>query len=194
MPAKGVHAKKKGDGSIWTAGREVDPERRKETPNHPVLRRHDASGALALSLLDRAAFAAAVHPALKRSSLICSPGSVGFFSEPAKEWIEVSPEGQVTGRWNTELPGDLRVNAVQMTTDGNVYATAHRQGRPGSGSVFRLDRNSARWISLGMTIKAEYAEIVGSDGTDFVMTTAPPLFMSMRAGAAPGGGPGHRLR
>ncbi len=178
------------DGSVWAAGRELDAERQKEIRNHPVLRRYDPEGRLTQSLLPREMFEVSDHPAHGGSTLTCGSDRIGFYSQRANAWIEVSPDGELLGRWRgVALDQATKAAGIGMTSDEAVYAAVH-VSRPGSAepraALFQLDRSTGRWLSVSLESVlpsdplSQYATIVGTDGTSLVLATTLPTFVAVR--------------
>jgi len=170
------------DGILWAAGREVTPDFRREPP-HDVIRRYDQRGYQIQSLLPSESFARydSRHPAVL-GFLVASKDRVGFYSQCAREWVEISLTGTILGRWKG-VPGGpaVLVDGVAMTRSGSVFVSAGRRGVNGRvAEYFRLDRDSGSWLPVdGSAITqagARYVTIVGSDGGRLVMRSGSKLF------------------
>jgi hypothetical protein len=184
------------DGSIWAAGRELAPDhlnRMIYVPNHGILRRFDSGGRLTHSAVPRETFPSANHPVEVRSRLACADEKIGFFSPQVNEWIEISLEGTILGRWKgVPLSQNTEATGMNMLPDGSVYATtvSRLSSTPNPdlrAALFRLDRQQGGWVPvtvgeeiLGADRKRHYAEIMGSDRSDLVIRTALPDVVALR--------------
>ncbi len=179
------------DGSLWAVGPEYGNLNRGEIPDHAVLRHYDAEGRFTHSALPRTMFGAQRHPAQARSSLRCASDRIGFFNFPSNEWLEVSRDGKLLGRWQgVKLDKDTKATGMGLTNDGSVYASTGRFPKGSSavnGALFRLNKSTGQWTPimlgddvLGSDPARRVAFIIGTDGPNLVMHTALPKVMIVK--------------
>jgi hypothetical protein len=164
-PAAAVGVAFAPDGTLWALVR-VHDDSFNERPDYDMLRHYSAEGRLLATALTRRSFAyGGGYPAWS-PCLTVTADRVGFLSNRANEWIEVSPEtGKVLLRWR--LPPSLRtrgetIASVAMTPDDAVYVnTLKRSLRPGDKQefgVYRLDRTT------GLASQVDFAAARSGDG------------------------------
>ena len=150
------------DRTIWVLGLQTGTDRSlRRAPEHKVVQQYDAKGALLKQLLPRSEFDCGNwHPARQqggRAWILSSADRIGILTSPAcPEWLELSLDGAVVGRWKIhgmpyaagprqDLDGEKRrlLTGVVMTPDGEVYASFG--GRRDQHRLFRLRRESGGW-------------------------------------------------
>jgi len=150
------------DRTIWVLGLQTGADRSlRRVPEHMIVQQYDARGLLLRQLLPRSEFDCGNwHPAHQqggRAWILSSAHRIGILTSPAcPEWLELSFDGSVLGRWKVhgmphaagpsqELDGESRrlLTGVVMMPDGEVYASF--AGRRDQQRLFRLRRELGRW-------------------------------------------------
>jgi hypothetical protein len=164
------------DGTLWALGHIVDPSIRRwqDMPNYPTLRQYDREGHLVRSMLPRTSFAFKTwQQPDAHAFLITTPDRIGIYSEPAREWVEVSADGEVLGRWKgVDVPEHDHVTGAALLRNGDVYVTAQYHTTPRTEMIhnYKLDKQTGKWNIVGEDPRSP--AILGADG-DQIVTWGP---------------------
>jgi hypothetical protein len=162
------------DGTLWAFGHVFGPSIRKpeDVPDHPTLRQYDSEGHLARSVLPKSSFALTTwkQPDM-RAYMVPTRDRIGIYSDSAREWVEVSFDGEVLGRWKgMELPEYDFATGAALLPNGHVYVSVQYHTSPRTEvllQVFKLDKQSGRWSIVDQN--PDTHDILGVDGDQVVM-------------------------
>lgn len=176
------------DGSLWAAGRVYNfdgahppASQFQVAEDYDVLRHYDLEGRLQQTALPRLSFPVAVTDPTEESFLAISPDRIGFLSVSAKEYVEISPSGQMLGRWglNSPIAANTAVG-LALTSTGAVFlsmlprveANVPYQGPP----LYQFDKSTGKLQSaqLSSTGLSRPTALLGSDGDELVFYSKPP--------------------
>ncbi len=162
------------DGSYWVAGEEDS-----DSPDHTVLRRFSASGQQLGAYLPLSGLKTyrCCHPG-DDSFLMSSRDRIAWYSNVAREYVELSPEGKVLARVpGLALEQSSRVDGLGICDDGSVFISAFLNIAPGdrSSEILSLDRSSSSWkpvVLKNSGVSAyrpvSYRPVLGCDGDKLV--------------------------
>lgn len=157
------------DGALWGFGSNVEAEENRL--EHEVFEKYSLEGRLLGKFVPRSSFKCKQRPASnfgdRRTMLVsflrASKHRIGAYSGPAQQWIELSNDGSLLGRWNavpplslspstgsTFYPQRIFLTLVEFTPSGLVYAQLSEGSRHG---LFRLDRATEGWVLVSGTLR-----------------------------------------
>jgi hypothetical protein len=156
------------DGTIWTAGRELEAGE-EVNGDYFLIRRFDKKGNLLGGSLPRTAFPAhGDHPAVE-SVLVAARDRVGWFSPVVRRYVEFSLDGKQLRAYEHDMNLE-EVASIALCGDNSVWASVQGNDTAGSYSRFReLDREHGTW-STGQRQPPRY--LYGCSGTTLV-TSSP---------------------
>ncbi len=167
------------DGTLWVAGAILD-SLNPDTGGvpHDILRRYAPDGTLLQTALNSDTFSDATwpFPTYFESYLDVHADGVGFYSNPAQEFVELDLDGSVRARW-PGLPTDSldMILGFGYLPDGTVYLG---QGGLNDDGVnfWRLDKETGEWIRIDSRVLVEAAgrgvRLLGTDGEFLVVGTS----------------------
>jgi hypothetical protein len=180
------------DGTLWAMGSYLDHSihRPEDMPDYPTLRHYSRDGQLLGSMLPRNSFALRTwqEPGLF-ALLVASRDRIGIYSRSANEWVEVSPAGEIIGRWEgVNMPDHSDITGVGMLADGSLYVSAQGPSAEhprqiGFLGVYSLDKQSGEWKPFNVfdeSGKKRSTMIYGADGDTFLVRSGPSAFTWIR--------------
>jgi hypothetical protein len=160
------------DGSLWAFGRTFDADL-KDVPQYSMLQRYSADGRLIKSVLPRSIFPAG-GDAPYTECYLAAADRIAVVSVSAAEWIELSLEGEILGRWPWKTGPGIITTGVALTPNGALFATLINGD---SGQLHRYDRSSQSWKVVD-TAQARGPRqglvLLGNDGDTLVVRSKPP--------------------
>ncbi len=91
--------------SLWVLGYQLTAARKLlAAPPHAILRQFDRRGKQIAEHLPWPAINCGRHPLLEGAELTASPTRISILLTGCQSWIELSPAGQLLGRWPLTLP------------------------------------------------------------------------------------------
>jgi hypothetical protein len=163
------------DGTLWAFGHVSDPAiRRSDAPDYPTLRQYDSQGHLVRAVLSRDSFAFRtwLRPDAQ-AFMVTTPDRIGIYTDAAREWVEVSLNGDVLGRWKgVDIPEEDHATGAALLPNGAVYVSVqyHTTPRTEVLHIHKLDKQSGKWNIVGQDRRTP--PILGVDG-DQIVTWAP---------------------
>jgi hypothetical protein len=163
------------DGTLWAFGHAFGPSIRRpeDVPDYPTLRQYDSQGNLVRSVLSKSTFTFKTWklPDM-RAFLLTTRDRIGIYSDSAREWVEVSFNGEVLGRWKgVDIPEhDFATGAALLPSGVYVSAQYHTTPRTPVSHIFKLNKESGTWNIIDH--EPQFPEILGIDG-DQIVTWGP---------------------
>jgi hypothetical protein len=160
------------NGTLWVLGR-VPDEKFEDKPGHKILRMYDPQGRLFAERIEVETFGVSNPAAYAR--LVSCGDRTGIWMESTREWVELSPDGTMTGRWQLpRLPQALGVECVQQ----RLYVTVEG---PDSARQLELTKLGSKLDATDVTDRlaaGKSAVVVGSEGDSLVFYTRPPTALA----------------
>ena len=103
------------DGRLWAVGNLYNEQGGRDIPPHDVVRQYDVDGLLLRTFLPNVSFHTRQYPAAG-VLLRAADGKMAIYSEPTKEWVEITNSGELLGRWPVPVPASARVTGVALTS------------------------------------------------------------------------------
>jgi hypothetical protein len=183
------------DGSYWIAGLEKAEDRR-ETLEHNMIRRFNASGDQIGAYVPRSTMVTDrrhEHP-VDFSLLTTSRDRVGWYSNSAREYIELSLDGRVLTRVaGLPLIEPSRVDGIGICDSGNVYVSVYPISIEDRRSeLFTLNRENRSWQPVTFSSGSDaspYRTVFGCQGDDVVTRARLPGELFGLTWLRPGGAP-----
>ena len=165
------------DGTIWTAGWEI-VDGVEVNPDHNMVRRFDRDGNLLGAFIPKSSvttYGKHKHPAYL-SYLLSSSDRIGWLSPTARQYIEFSPDGHITSRFQTsEVSGNMKLRGAGLCDDGGLYLSTVSMGKPPRNwQLLTLDRVSGKWAPVALDSpdgrQPHTLPIYACDGSSLVTT------------------------
>ena len=167
------------DGSLWTLGRLKTADNNGDVPDGAVMRHYDRNGQKIGEALPLSGFPA-MHetrtarypPAAPFWEAVIFPGldRLGLFCPGMTEYIELSWDGAVLGRWRTApISEDSPVWAAAFGKEGAVVALVGATSRT-------LDKGTGNFIPME-TGSERIGNLAGGDGTRLLFRTDTGKYM-----------------
>lgn len=173
------------DGSLWAAGRLHD-DKFETAPDHDILRKYDAKGAMCGSALPLRGLNTAVDKHPGTSALLMSSGTrLGVYVASTNEWFELDFDGNPLGRWQLPpLPAGLVVSGAGFTdAHGPVLSllgpptAAAPQVAKRNVKILQFDRSRTALVEAGgideLPPNRGTAVVIGADGDSVVLYESP---------------------
>lgn len=177
------------DGTIWVFGADLGPtgDGSQPAPDHFMVRHFGADGVLKDEHLLRSDFPCELGR-FGPTRVVASADRIGFFSSHCRTWVELSPTGQMLGRWTwnavsriatpVEIAGvkygqeQQAIMNVALTSSNELYGV--RMNAP--DRLFHFDRKTSQWIAVPMTLgpnaTAPYVALLfGAEADNLVYAT-----------------------
>lgn len=163
------------DGTIWVLGKVVGPGRGREpAPDHYMVQHFGADDVLKDQRFLLSEFSCEFARQFGRSlpKVVASDDRIGFFAPTCRTWLELSPAGELLGKWTWSAKSPV-VNGVEKTEITTVALTSANElyGQrdwPKAGLLFRFDRPSSEWVPVDTDATASAVaplyRLEGSDG------------------------------
>ena len=161
------------DGTLWAFGRVFD-ENLRDAAHYSLLQRYDSDGRWIKSALPRSSFPTGGGAPYTNCFLTVTGDRIAVVSVTASEWVELSLEGEVLGRWPWKLDPDVIFTGVALTPNGMLFASLENENL---GHLHRYDRASKSWNVVDTTQARGPREgfvVLGNDGDAVVARTKPP--------------------
>lgn len=175
------------DGTLWAMGRVHDHEFN-PVPGHQILRRYDQEGRLIRTLLPEQTFSSPRRHPADGGFLLAAADRIGVYSVAANEWVEVSLEGEILGRWHTppQPSRDVMITGAALTASGDFYLSMQKDGPIASEvsfPVYRFDKPSGTFqpVTLPSVPGSQNGLLLlGSEGENLILYTKSGRFSSVR--------------
>jgi hypothetical protein len=160
------------DGTLWAFGHVSDPaiRRSQDAPDYPTLRQYDSQGHLVRAVLSRDSFAFRtwLRPDAQ-AFMVTTSDRIGIYTDAAREWVEVSLNGDVLARWKgMDIPEHDHATGAALLPNGAVYVSVqyHTTPRTEVLQTYKLDKLSGKWNTVGQDTRTP--PILGVDGEQIV--------------------------
>jgi hypothetical protein len=165
------------DHSLWTLGYQSRPGHPElwDDADYMIVRKFLPDGRQVAGYLPRSRFPHGMAPGSQTwqmsNCITVGHDRVGLWvysgmSGNKTEWVELSLDGQLTGRWRLDsYSNELR---VALTSDGHVfiqYANVNPSGHGIAYELLTLDRSSSTWRPVQT---APEGELVSADGDELI--------------------------
>jgi hypothetical protein len=160
-----------GNHNVWSFGYDTGYEwGSRRSGDYLTVRKYSRDGKQLGAWLPRSSFPAGLPPAEQTWQSTCitvAADRVGLLAYAGKvgnqqQWVELSPEGNLIGRWDVDAAGGAR---VALTIDGHVYL--QKGMGPNTIQLFMLDRTASKWTPVTSPMKGQLA---GADGANLVFS------------------------
>jgi hypothetical protein len=157
-PFEGRYVTWGSDDTIWVLGYQLAEGRKLlSAPSHAILQHYDRNGTLLGKHLEWPAIECGRHPLLSSGvQIVSSPDRIGVLLPACSTWIELSPLGDLIGRWEAHLPASYNDKSAHfftpvMTSSNRVYcqfSIPYHQDADGTQrhtGLFTLNRTKKTW-------------------------------------------------
>lgn len=161
------------DGTLWAFGRTFDANLR-DAAQYSLLQRYGSDGRWIKSALPRSSFPTGGSAPYTDCFLTVTGDRIAVVSVSASEWVELSLEGEVLGRWPWKIDPDARFTGVALTPNGTLFASLENEDL---GHLHQYERASKSWNIVDTTRTRGAREgfvLLGNDGDALVARTKPP--------------------
>lgn len=170
------------DHSIWSLGWQRDLMRQdsEDREAYPIFRKYSREGKELGSYISRSLFPPGLAPGTDSIGLWrirAAKDRIGAIAYSGRtsgntEWIEINLNGDLIGRWRTEVPD----GGIAYTADGELYARMWEEHKPLYLVVFDREDSSWRPLEDALPTNLRYTDaglLIGADGRDLVFSMRP---------------------
>ncbi len=155
------------DGTLWVLGDVYDTTfTNQPVPPYDLLWRFDARGARMQTALPSTLFKSEGQVAVD-AKLAVSSDRIGVLYEPRNEWVEVSPSGEITGRWTLPAPPRTFVLRVALSSSGDVLMeqSEHGENKTSVDRSYLFEKKSGKFSLIDVSATgAPMPLFMGTDG------------------------------
>jgi hypothetical protein len=138
------------DGTLWAVGREYDSNWN-DVADYPVIRQYDQASRLIKSVLPRSTFVNSGLAPHMDCHVISSGDRIGFLSMSKHEWIEISLDGNILGRWTIPAlsKGQALTSVAFGTKSGEPWVSIQVSDPANrSSGLYRLDPQKGIFVEV----------------------------------------------